>query len=118
MAEGIMNKFLGDRYQAFSAGTQVTEVNSFAEEVMKEIGVDISSHYSKHLDEIKSMDFDHVVTVCDSANENCPVYLTGGNHIHKSFNDPTAFNGNDKEKLNYFKDTGNQIKEWIFKSFD
>jgi len=113
-----MNKFLGDRYQAFSAGTQVTEVNGFAEKAMKEIGVDISSYYSKHLDEIKSIDFDHVVTVCDSANENCPVYLTVGNHIHKSFNDPTAFIGNDKEKLNYFKDTGNQIKEWIFKSFD
>lgn len=118
MAEGIMNKFLGDRYQAFSAGTQATEVNGFAKEAMKEIGVDISKHYSKHLDEIMNMDFDHVVTVCDSANENCPVLIIGDNHIHKSFNDPTAFSGNNKEKLNYFKDTGNQIKEWIFKSFD
>jgi len=113
-----MNKFLGERYQAFSAGTQVTEVNSFAEEAMKEIGVDISSHYSKHMDEIKNMDFDHVVTVCDSANENCPVYKIGGNHIHKGFNDPTVFIGNDKEKLNFFKYTGNQIKEWILTSFD
>ena len=113
-----MNRFLGERYQAFSAGTQVTEVNSFAKEAMKEIGIDMSNHFSKHLDEFKDIDFDHVVTVCDSANENCPVYLNGENHIHKSFNDPTAFEGNDNEKLNYFKDTGNQIKEWIITSFD
>ncbi len=112
-----MNHFLGDRYEAFSAGTQVTEVNSFAKKAMKEIGVDMSGHYSKHMDEFDDKDFDRVVTVCDSANENCPVYLKGGNYIHKSFNDPTAFKGNDKEKLDYFKDTGNQIKEWIIGNF-
>ena len=113
-----MNQFLGDRYQAYSAGTQVTEVNSFAKEAMKEMGVDMSGHYSKHLDEYKNRDFDHIVTVCDSANESCPIYLNGDKHIHKSFDDPTAFTGNEKEKLNYFKHTGNQIKEWIFTSFD
>ncbi len=118
MAEGIMNQFLGDRYLAFSAGTQVTEVNIFAKEAMKEMGVDMSGHYSKHLDEYKDKDFDHVVTVCDSANESCPVYLKGDKHIHKSFDDPTAFTGSENEKLNYFKDTGNQIKEWIITSFD
>ena len=118
MAEGIMNQFLGDRYQASSAGTQVTEVNSFAKEAMKGIGVDIGSHYSKHLDEIKNMDFDQVVTVCDSVNENCPVHNIGGNHIHKGFNDPTAFKGNYKDKLNFFKNTGIEIKEWILTSFD
>jgi len=118
MAEGIMNQFLGDRYQASSAGTQVTEVNSFAKEAMKEIGVDIGSHYSKHLDEFKDKDFDHVVTVCDSANENCPVNIFRCNHIHKGFDDPTAFKGNYKEKLNFFKDTGIEIKDWILTSFD
>ena len=118
MAEGIMNKFLGDKYQAFSAGTEVTEVNMFASKAMKEMGIDIGSHYSKHIDEFKNIEFDHVVTVCDNANENCPVYLVRDNHIHKSFKDPTEFVGNDNEKLNYFVDTGKEIKEWIIKSFD
>ena len=118
MAEGIMNKFLGDKYQAFSAGTEVTEVNMFASKAMKEMGIDIGSHYSKHIDEFKNIEFDHVVTVCDNANENCPVYLVRDNHIHKSFKDPTEFVGKDNEKLNYFVDTGKEIKEWIIKSFD
>ena len=118
MAEAIMNKYLGDKYQAFSAGTQVTEVNSFAKKAMNEMDIDISSHYSKHLDEFKNVEFDYVVTVCDSANENCPIYLAVDNHIHKGFDDPTAFVGNDNDKLNYFIETGNEIKEWILTSFD
>ena len=70
MAEAIMNSFLGEKYEAFSAGTEVTEVNSFAVEVMNDLGVDMSSHYSKHLGEFDDRKFDIVVTVCDSANEN------------------------------------------------
>ena len=118
MAEGLMNKIQGDNYKAYSAGTTPSELNRFAIEAMKEMGIDISSHYTKNLDELKNIDFDLVVTVCDSANENCPVYLKGDHHIHKSFKDPTAFQGSDEEKLDYFKDTGNQIKEWIINSFD
>ena len=112
-----MNSFLGEKYEAFSAGTEVTEVNSFAVEVMNDLGVDMSSHYSKHLGEFDDRKFDIVVTVCDSANENCPVYLKGENHLHKSFRDPTAFEGRYEEKLKYFKTIRDEIRDWIDENF-
>lgn len=112
-----MNSFMSDEYEAFSAGTEVTEVNGFAIKVMNDLGVDMSSHYSKHLGEFDGRDFDFVVTVCDSANENCPVYLKGENHIHKSFRDPTAFEGSDEEKLEHFTAVRDEIRDWIDDNF-
>ena len=118
MAEGLMNYYLGDKYEAFSAGTKPSRVNKFAIEAMKDIGIDISGHYSKSVDEYKGHDFEFVVTVCDSARENCPVFLRGGKLIHKGFSDPTSFEGQDEEKLKYFIEIRDQINEWIQKSFD
>lgn len=117
MAEAVMNNFLSENYEAFSAGTEVTEVNRFAIEAMNELGVDMSSHYSKHLGEFDDMKFDVVVTVCDSANENCPVYLKGENHVHKSFRDPTAFKGSEEEKRQYFIEVRDEIRDWINEYF-
>lgn len=113
-----MNHFLGDRYIAFSAGTDPKGLNKFAIEAMSDIGIDMSSHYSKSVDEFKDNDFKYVVTVCDSANEQCPVFLKGNNLIHIGFNDPTSFEGSDIEKLNYFKEIRDQINDWIQKSFN
>ena len=118
MAEGLMNNIHNDKYRAYSAGTEVSEVNTFAVEAMRDIGIDISNQYSKSVDDLSNIDFDIVVTVCDDANENCPVFLKGNNHIHKSFSDPTAFKGSNEEKLNYFMDIRNQIREWIITSFN
>ena len=118
MAEGLMNHYLGEKYTAYSAGTEPAGVNSFAEIAMNDIGIDISSHYSKNVDEFKDKFFEYVVTVCDSAKENCPVFLKGNNLIHKGFNDPTSFRGSDEEKLNYFKEIRDQINKWIQKSFE
>lgn len=118
IAEGIMNHFLSEKYKALSAGTEPGAVNRFAIEAMNDIGIDISGHYSKSVEEFKDNDFDYVVTVCNSAKENCPVFLKGKNLVHKGFEDPTMFEGSDKKKLEYFKKVRDQIKEWIQKSFD
>lgn len=75
MAEGLMNHFLGDRYEAFSAGTEQTMVNPFAVEAMKELGIDTSPHRSKTVEEFRGSSFDCVVTVCDSARESYPFFL-------------------------------------------
>jgi arsenate reductase len=71
MAEGFMNALYGDRYSAFSAGTEPSTVNPYAVRVMKEIGIDISDHRSKSVDEFIDQDLDYVVTVCDHAKEVC-----------------------------------------------
>ena len=118
MAEGLMNHYLGEKYAAFSAGTEPGAVNRFAIEAMNDIGIDISGHCSKSVDEFKDNDFEYVVTVCNSAHENCPVFLRGEKFIHKGFKDPTLFEGPDEKKLKYFKDVRNQIHDWIQKSFD
>ena len=117
MAEGLMNSCHGENYSAFSAGTEPGEVNEFAIKAMNDIGIDIGSHYSKSVDEFMNDVFDYVVTVCNSAKENCPVFLKGKNLIHRGFSDPTLFNGTDEEKLNHFKELRDQIKVWIEKNF-
>ncbi len=111
MAEGIMNHFLGERFKAFSAGTHPSEVNPLAIRVMKEIGVDISRHRSKSINDFKGTLFDIVVTVCDDARENCP-FFPGKHIIHKSFPDPSA--SNDIETFRMVRD---MIRDWILEFF-
>lgn len=89
MAEGFCRKYWGSEFNVFSAGTKKHGMNERAIRVMKEIDVDISSHYSKTVDELPDVKFDYVVTVCDSAKENCP-YYPGGKIIHIGFQDPPA----------------------------
>jgi arsenate reductase len=74
MAEGLMNHFLGDKIEAFSAGTEASCVNPTATYVMKEIGIDISGHQSKNLTAFDGLSFDYVITLCGNANETCPLY--------------------------------------------
>src|ERR1039457_6342079 len=74
MAEGILRHFGGDRFEVFSAGTKPSIVNPIAIKVMKEIGIDISGHRSKHVDEFKGQKIDYVITVCDNAKESCPIF--------------------------------------------
>lgn len=116
MAEGIMNHYLGERYRAFSAGTQPKGVNKLAVEAMIDIGIDISNHYLKDVDEFRDKKFSCVVTVCGDAREACPVF-EGTNVIHKRFADPALSVGSDEDKLACFKNIRNQIKDWILSSF-
>jgi arsenate reductase len=91
MAEGLVNTRLADRFEARSAGTQPTgRVHPEAIAAMREIGIDISDHRSKAADEFRDVDFDLVITVCDDAAENCPVWLGRGRRVHLGFPDPAA----------------------------
>jgi len=88
MAEGVLRHYGGDRFEVASAGTQPSRVNSTAIQVMEEIGIDISQHRSKHVEEFLGQPFDFIITVCDNARENCPVFPGKGTHLHWSFPDP------------------------------
>lgn len=90
MAEGWLRHLAGDRFDAFSAGTHPVGLNPNAVTAMAEVGIDISGHRSKSVDEFAGQQFDYVVTVCDSAREACPVFPGPGQRLHDSFEDPAA----------------------------
>jgi arsenate reductase len=97
MAEGWARKYWGQKFDVYSAGTKKHGMNERAMKVMKEAGVDISSHYSKTTDELPAVRFDFVITVCDSAKENCP-YFPGGKIVHVPFQDPPALTREMKDE--------------------
>ncbi len=100
MAEGFCRKFWGDKLNVCSAGTKKHGMNQRAVKVMAEKGIDLSVHYSKTVEELPQVTFDFVITVCDSAHENCP-YFPGGKIIHLPFQDPPALTRDmsDEEKI-------------------
>jgi arsenate reductase len=109
MAEGLMRHLAGDAYEIHSAGTHPVGVNPLAIEAMREIGIDISHQRSKLLDEFLSQPFDFIITVCDRANETCPVFPGDAARIHWSFDDPAAAGGSDEERLNVFRRVRHEI---------
>jgi arsenate reductase (thioredoxin) len=111
MAEGIVNHSLGDRFEAFSAGTRATFVNPRAIEVLREIGVDISSHRSKEVSEFDGQPFDHVITLCGSARDNCPLFFGSTRTIHMGFDDPAEATGNETEIMEEFRRVRDDLKE-------
>jgi arsenate reductase len=111
IAEGLTNYFYSENWQAFSAGTQKTRVKQEATQVLKEIGIDMSHHYSKTVEEIGDQQFDVVVTVCDSAKESCP-FFPGKKVLHKSFADPSDVK-EPEARLNAFRKTRDEIKKWL-----
>jgi len=117
MAEGLANYYLGDRCDAFSAGTEATRVNPLAARVLLELGIDTSLHRSKTLAEFEGQNFDHVVTLCGDANETCPLFIGGTQRIHHGFDDPSRLKGNDEEVLPEFRRVRDEIKEWIVHYF-
>ncbi len=110
MAEGLVNFYLGDRFQAFSAGTQATQVNPLASQVLAELEIDISGHRSKTLDEFAGEEFDYVITLCGSANEQCPLFFGGVRRIHIGFDDPSQLPGTPKEVLPEFRRVRDEIR--------
>lgn len=96
MAEGLLRREAGDRFEVYSAGTHPSTVRPEAIAVMKEIGVDISHQRSKSVDEFVGQPLDFVVTVCDSAKETCPILLGDGKRLHCPFDDPAAVEGEDE----------------------
>lgn len=117
MAEGIMNSRYGNTYEAYSAGTQPTEVNTYAIKVMSEIGIDISRHRAKHVEEFRDAAFDYVVTVCDRARETCPFFPGAKELIHKGFNDPAEVNGSPTVVRAAFRNTRDEIHKYLREKF-
>ena len=113
MAEGLMREMGGNNFEVASAGISPTQVRSEAIEVMKEIGVDISQHFSKDVDRFVADSFDYVITVCDNANEHCPVFPGQAKRIHWSFADPAKVEGDEATKLSAFRTIRDQIKARI-----
>lgn len=116
MAEGLLRYDHGEQFEVQSAGTKASVVRPEAIKVMKEIGIDISSHRSKVVDEFAAENFDYVITVCDNAKESCPIYPGHGERLHHNFDDPAAVQGTEEEKISAFRKVRDQIREF-FKSF-
>jgi arsenate reductase len=111
MAEGLLRHLAGDRFDVESAGTHPSHVRPEAIASMQEIGIDISQHRSKSVDEFRSRPFDYVITVCDNAKEACPVFPGAPEQIHWSFEDPAAVQGGESERLAAFRRIRDQIDE-------
>ena len=113
MAEGLLRHDAGDRVEVASAGTHPSRVRPEAIRVMQEIGIDLSGHRSKHVDEFGTVPFDYVLTVCDHANENCPVYPGHGTRLHHAFDDPAAASGSEEERLASFRRVRDEIRTFL-----
>jgi len=113
MAEAITNACLGDAWQAYSAGTEPAGyVHPKALAVLREIGISHKGE-SKHVDQVREVDFDLVVTVCDAAAENCPLWLGQGGKLHLGFPDPAKATGSEEQVLAFFRAVRDDIAEQI-----
>lgn len=117
MAEGIANHFLDDRLVAVSAGTEASFVNHRAVQVLREIGVDISGHRSKNMDEFSDQSFDYVITLCGDANEKCPLFFGGVERTHLGFSDPAKVAGSEEEIMAAFRRVRDEIRDALLAFF-
>ena len=113
MAEGLLRHEAGDRFEVFSAGTKPSLVRAEAIAVMREIGIDISAHRSKSVEEFAGKDLDYVITVCDNAKESCPIFPAKTLRMHWPFPDPAAVQGSDEERRAAFRKVRDQIHDRI-----
>ena len=111
MGEGLLRHEAGDLFEVASAGVNPVSVKPEAIEAMREIGVDISAHRSKSVDEFKGQQFDYVITVCDNANERCPIFPGQTKRLHWSFEDPAAVEGDETTRLAVFRRVRDEIKD-------
>ena len=134
MAEGLLRHLFGDKYEVFSAGSNPTQVNPFAIKVMAEIGIDISKQYSKSIEEFGNKEIDLLVSVCRSSAKllcslcSSPIVMGrpeiinttipgAKQYLHHGFDDPSEVEGSDEEKLNAFRRTRDDIKQWVIDNF-
>jgi arsenate reductase len=113
IAEGLLRHDAGDRFEVFSAGAKPSQVRPEAIAAMREVGIDLSDHRSKHVDEFAGQHFDYVLTVCDHANEVCPVFPQATTKLHHSFDDPAACTGTEEEKLASFRRVRDELREYL-----
>ncbi len=115
MAEGLLRSDAGERFTVESAGTKPSTVRPEAIAVMQEVGIDITSHRSKHVDEFAGQNFDYVLTVCDNAKESCPVFFGKTTRLHHSFNDPAAVEGSEEKRLGAFRKVRDELRAYLKK---
>lgn len=113
MAEGFLRAMAGDRYEVASAGTEATRVHLLAIRAMAEVGVDLRGHSSKILEPFLPEQWDWVITVCDRADERCPVFPGAARRLHWSFPDPSPAQGTEEERLEAFRQVRDAIRERV-----
>jgi arsenate reductase len=113
MAEGLLRHDAGDRFVVESAGTKPSHVRPEAIAVMRELGIDISGHRSKSVDEFEGQEFDYVLTVCDNAKESCPVYPGRTKRLHRNFEDAAAREGSEAARLAVFRRVRDEIRDYL-----
>ncbi len=113
MAEGLLRALGTDRFEAFSAGTEATHVRPLAVRAMAELGIDISGQESKRIERYLDESFDKVITVCDQANEACPVFFGAKERLHWSFADPSQATGTEADQLAVYRQVRDAIRERI-----
>jgi len=113
MAEGFLKHLGGDKFEAYSAGVNPTQVNPLSVKVMNEVGVDISGQRSKSVSEFLNQQFDYVITVCDNAKQTCPILPGECEKIHWNLEDPADAQGEDEERLIIFRKVRDEIKHKI-----
>jgi len=113
MAEGLLRHLGGTRYEVFSAGTKPSGVNPLAIEAMRESGIDISAQRSKSVAELTGDTFQTVITVCDNAAAECPVFPGVPDQVHWSLADPAAVSGTREEKLAAFRRVRDELESRI-----
>lgn len=112
IAEGYLRHFAGPEAEVYSAGIETHGVNPGAIAIMKEDGIDISSHTSNNVNEYVDIDFDYVITVCDNARESCPYFPTQARKFHYNFPDPAKASGTEEEIMEQFRVVREMIKKY------
>ncbi len=113
MAEGLLRYDAGDRFEVESAGTKPSTVRPEAIAAMRELGIDISRHRSKHVNEFDGQPFDYVITVCDNAKESCPVFFGAAKRLHHAFEDPAVFKGSEQERMTLFRRVRDELRAFL-----
>lgn len=114
MAEGLLRAMAGERFDVESAGVAPSAVRPEAIEALGEIGIDISGHRSKSVEEFSGQQFDYIITVCDNAKESCPVFPGKAVRIHRMFEDPPAESEGDYEsRMKIFRRVRDEVRVWL-----
>ena len=113
MAEGLLRHDAGDKFEVESAGTKPGSVRPEAMAAMNELGIDISGHRSKHVDEFDGQQFDYVITVCDNARETCPVFFGNAQRLHHDFDDPAGVAGSEEQRLAVFRRVRDELRGYL-----
>lgn len=118
MAEGLLRAMGQGEFESKSAGTKATHVRPLAIRAMQELGIDITGQYSKVLTEYLTQPFDYVITVCDNANESCPVFPGAANRLHWSFPDPSKAVGSEVSQLSVYREVRDAIAKRLASQFE